>query len=71
MFYHIVVDIKKHIFEEGELDETSTVRNFRTLANNGKYYEIKYYNLDMIIAVGYRVKSNIGTNLEDRSFFNN
>jgi len=42
------------------LGETSTVRNFRTLANNGKYYEIKYYSLDMIITVGYRVKSNIG-----------
>ena len=52
----------KHIFEEGELHETSTVRIFRTFANNGKYYEIKYYNLDMIIAVGHRVKSNIGTN---------
>ena len=35
----------KHIFEEGELDENSTVRNFRTVASNGKTYNIKYYNL--------------------------
>lgn len=52
----------KHILEEGELDETSTVRNFRTVASNGKNYNMKYYNLDMIVAVGFRVKSNIGTN---------
>ena len=52
----------KHIFEEGELDENSTVRNFRTVASNGKTYNIKYYNLKMIIAIGYRVRSNIGTN---------
>ena len=39
----------KHIFEEGELDENSTVRNFRTVASNGKTYNIKYYNLKMII----------------------
>lgn len=52
----------KHILEEGELDETSTVRNFRTVASNGKSYNMKYYNLDMIVAVGFRVKSNIGTN---------
>ena len=51
-----------HILDDGELEENATVRNFRTLASNGKYYEVKYYNLDMIIAVGYRVKSNIGTN---------
>lgn len=52
----------KHIFEEGELDEMSTVRNFRTVVNNGKNYNIKYYNLDMIVAIGFRVRSNIGTN---------
>ena len=52
----------KHILEEGELDETSTVRKFRTVASNGKNYNMKYYNLDMIVAVGFRVKSNIGTN---------
>lgn len=52
----------KHIFEEGELDELATVRKFRTVASNGKTYNINYYNLDMIVAIGFRVKSNTGTN---------
>lgn len=52
----------KHIFEEGELDENITVRNFRTVASNGKNYNMKYYNLDMIVAIGFRVRTNIGTN---------
>ena len=52
----------KNIFEEGELDENSVVRNFRTTAKDGKHYNVKYYNLEMIIAIGYRVRSNIGTN---------
>lgn len=52
----------KHIFEEEELDELSTVRKFRTVASNGKTYNMNYYNLDMIVAIGFRVKSNIGTN---------
>ena len=52
----------KHIFEEDELDENSVVRNFRTTAKDGKHYNVKYYNLEMIIAIGYRVRSNIGTN---------
>lgn len=51
----------KHILEDGELDESSTVRNFRTVASNGKTYNMMYYNLDMIVAVGFRVRSNIGT----------
>ena len=51
----------KHILEEGELDD-SVVRNFRTTASDGKNYNMKYYNLNMIVAVGFRVKSNIGTN---------
>lgn len=50
-----------HIFEEGELDENSVVRNFRTTASDGKNYDVKYYNLDMIIAIGFRVKSPQGT----------
>ena len=45
-----------------ELDDQSTVRNFRTLASNGKFYNVDYYNLDMILAIGYRVRSNIGIN---------
>ena len=51
----------KHIFEEGELDEKSVVRNFRTTASDGKDYNTKFYNLDMIISLGYRVKSIVAT----------
>ena len=51
----------KHIFEEGELDEKAVVRNFRTTASDGKTYQVDYYNLDVIISVGYRVKSLQGT----------
>ena len=50
-----------HIFEEGELDENSVVRKFRTTASDGKNYNTKHYNLDVIISVGYRVKSLRGT----------
>ena len=52
----------KHIFEEGELEENSVVRNFRTTASDGKNYNAHYYNLDMIVSIGFRVRSNIGTN---------
>lgn len=51
----------KKIFEEGELDENSVVRNFRTTASDGKKYDTSYYNLDVIISIGYRVKSLQGT----------
>jgi len=51
----------RNIFKEGELSENSVVRNFRTTAKDGKSYEINYYNLDVIISVGYRVKSQRGT----------
>ena len=51
----------KHIFEEGELDEKSVVRKFRTTAADGKNYDVNYFNLDVIISVGYRVKSVQGT----------
>lgn len=51
----------KHIFEEGELEEASVVRNFRTTGADGKNYNIIHYNLDMIISLGYRVKSLIAT----------
>lgn len=50
-----------HIFEENELDEDSVVRFFRTTAADGKEYNVKYYNLDVIISVGYRIKSLRGT----------
>lgn len=52
----------KHIFEEGELDENSVVRKFRTTASDGKNYNTVHYNLDMIISLGYRIKSSIATN---------
>lgn len=52
----------KHIFEEGELEEAEVVRKFRTTAADGKSYNMTYYNLDMIISLGYRVKSGVATN---------
>ena len=51
----------KHIFEEEKLEEDSVVRKFRTTAADGKSYQTKYYNLDMIISLGYRIKSKIAT----------
>ena len=51
----------KHIFEEGELVENSVVPNFRTTASDGKNYETTFYNLDLIISLGYRIKSRIAT----------
>lgn len=51
----------KHIFEEGELQEEAVVRKFRTTAADGKSYMTNFYNLDMIIALGYRVRSIIAT----------
>ena len=51
----------KHIFEEGELERNSVVRKFRTTAEDGKNYNIEHYNLDMIISLGYRIKSSIAT----------
>ena len=51
----------KHIFEEGELVKDSVVRKFRTTADDGKTYNVTYYNLDMIISLGYRIKSVIAT----------
>ena len=51
----------KNIFDEGELDKNSVVRKFRTTASDGKNYEVNYYNLDMIISLGYRIKSSVAT----------
>lgn len=51
----------KNIFDEGELDEKSVCREFRHTANDGKSYQTKYYNLDAIISVGYRVNSKKAT----------
>lgn len=51
----------KNVFEEGELQLNSVVKNYLTTAADGKKYTVKYYNLDMIISVGYRVKSSLAT----------
>lgn len=51
----------RNIFNEGELDENSTTEFFSAVASNQKTYKIKHYNLDAIIAVGYRVNSKKAT----------
>ena len=51
----------KNIFTEGELQRDSVVAKFATTASDGKVYNVDYYNLDVIISVGYRVKSKRGT----------
>ncbi|MBK5272715.1 MAG: virulence RhuM family protein [Bacteroidia bacterium] len=51
----------KEIFRDGELNEESVVRKYRTTAADGKSYTTSYYSLDVIISVGYRVKSHRGT----------
>ena len=59
-----IVEHIRHIYEEGELDEDSTCRKFRQVRNEGGRQvsrEIPHYNLDMIISLGYRVKSRIAT----------
>lgn len=60
-----VVEHIKHIYDEGELDEISTCRKFRQVRKEGNRQvtrEIPFNNLDMIISLGYRVKSVIATN---------
>ena len=64
LFNRDVKTIGKHInniFAEGELDQNSVVANFATTASDGKTYKVEHYNLDVIISVGYRVKSPQGT----------
>ena len=51
----------KNIFSEGELVRKSVVANYATTASDGKTYNVEYFNLDVIISVGYRVKSKRGT----------
>lgn len=50
-----------NIFRENELDKNSVVKDYLTTAADGKKYRTQYYNLDVIISVGYRVKSQRGT----------
>ena len=64
LFDRDIKTIGKHvnnIFKEGELDKESVVANFATTAKDGKTYQVENYNLDVIISVGYRVKSLKGT----------
>lgn len=51
----------RNIFEEGELRETSVIKEYLITASDGKKYSAKHYNLDVIISIGYRVKSVRGT----------
>ena len=65
LFDRDVKTIGKHIgnvFKEGELKKNSVVAKFATTASDGKTYKVENYNLDVIISVGYRVKSQRGTN---------
>ena len=64
LFDRDIKTIGKHVnnvFKEGELNEKSVVANFATTATDGKIYQVAHYNLDVIISVGYRVKSRRGT----------
>lgn len=59
-----VIEHIKHIYEEGELQQEATCRKFRQVQQEGNREvsrEIPYYNLDMIISLGYRIKSQIAT----------
>lgn len=51
----------KNVFEEGELKEASVIAKFATTAADGKTYQVENFNLDVIISIGYRVKSHRGT----------
>lgn len=64
LFEKNVRTISEHvnnIFKEGELDKEAVIRNIRITAEDGKNYQTNHYNLDVIISVGYRVKSQQGT----------
>ena len=60
LFVRDIKTIGKHVnnvFREGELAKDSVVANFATTATDGKIYQVEHYNLDVIISIGYRVKS--------------
>lgn len=64
LFDRDIKTIGKHlnnVFKEGELEQKTVVAKFATTAKDGKSYETEHYNLDVIISVGYRVKSKRGT----------
>ncbi len=58
----------RNIFEEGELSRDSVVAKFATTAADGKSYQVEYFNLDVIISVGYRVKSQRGVQFHRKEF---
>ncbi|MBX2959153.1 MAG: virulence RhuM family protein [Flavobacteriales bacterium] len=67
LFDRDIKTIGKHlnnVFKEGELEQKTVVAKFATTAKDGKSYETEHYNLDVIISVGYRVKSKRGTQLK-------
>lgn len=51
----------KNILSDGELSQAAVVKDFFTTASDGKSYNTRHYNLDMIIAIGYRVQSQVAT----------
>src|SRR3989338_10728070 len=64
LFQKDIRTINEHIqnvFVENELQRESVIRNFRITASDGKTYGVAHYNLDVIISIGYRVKSHRGT----------
>ncbi|MGE0157197.1 MAG: virulence RhuM family protein [Geobacter sp.] len=64
LFGKTIPTVNEHIkntFKEGELEENAVIRNFRITAADGKQYDTAHYNLNVIISVGYRVKSQQGT----------
>ena len=71
LFMQTKQNISLHInncFKENELQQISVVKESLTTANDGKKYKTKYYNLDVIISVGYRVKSKQGTQFSPDSY---
>lgn len=59
--FQLVSRLFNNIFKEGELDKNSVWAKFACTASDGKTYNVDYYNLDVIISVGYHVKSHRGT----------
>lgn len=55
----------RNLFNEGELDKNSVVAKIATTASDGKTYQVDYFNLDVIISVGYRVKSKKRSSIQD------
>ena len=66
-----IVEHIKHIYDEGELDENATCRNFRQVQKEGARNverELLFYNLDLIISLGYRIKSRIATQFRIKNY---